>query len=597
MRLRLLYCTAVLLLFTACGKETKLPDGPYEPPEANTVEFRNADNNVRVGLNAEPNTLLPMLSTTAPSRYLSEMIYQTVNGQDPRTFEQIPQLAGLPDVVEEPNGRVSYAYRLNPEATWPNGSPVTAADVVFSIKLFLSPLIANGAYRPYYDFVENVSTSPADEGRFKVLTDGPYHLARHVLGELVILPEYVYDPQKSLRAIRLSELASDRGAERLAGSSEVLKTFSDAFNDLASGRGADAYVGSGPYALGEWVPGQEIRLDRRENYWADGSDVSLLRNDPESITFKLIPDANTLGTALRDELVDVAIRLPVNLFMEMRDEPFLLDRYDLMAVPSLNYYGMLFNQNDPLFQDVETRRALSRLVDVDALMDRLLPGDLAQRVVGPVLPDKSYYNDDLKLIAYEPDLALKELREAGWEDTDGDGLLDREIDGERRQFEFDGLFFGSATSRSIASLMAEWAAEAGIKMNPVFKEFNTIKSDLNSGDFSMSIIGQGFSNAEDDYAQVWASTSVPPAGTNRGGFASNEADNLIRRINRTLDTEKREEMHRRFQEIVYDNHPMIFLFSTKDRLAVSRRFEYDVQSQPPNVRLNALRQHEWNRGK
>ena len=147
----------------------------------------------------EPDNLNPLLTTASISRYIHEMIFQPLNLLDPENLQPVPCLAGLPDVAQQPGGQVSYAYAIDPTATWPNGLSVTAADVVFSMKLLLNPLTGSGAYRPYLAMVDNVVTTPSDEHRFKVVTDGPYVLSQQAIGDIRVYPEYVYDPERVLR--------------------------------------------------------------------------------------------------------------------------------------------------------------------------------------------------------------------------------------------------------------------------------------------------------------------------------------------------------------------------------------------------------------
>jgi peptide/nickel transport system substrate-binding protein len=92
----------------------------------------------------------------------------------------------------------------------------------------------------------------------------------------------------------------------------------------------------------------------------------------------------------------------------------------------------------------------------------------------------------------------------------------------------------------------------------------------------------------DEFTQVWASTSVPPAGSNRSGFANKEADRLIKEIAGTMKASDRDPLYRRFQEIIYENQPMVFLFSPATRLVVSKRLKYSTTSLSPGLDFNAL---------
>ncbi|OAV46065.1 ABC transporter substrate-binding protein [Lewinella sp. 4G2] len=598
MRLTQLYFFFLLLIVSGCqsaAEEAGTDGGAQQPVSASEVAFRHADNVVRIGMSSEPPTLNPVLSASRTSRYVHEMIFQSLNAQDPNDYSLVPMLAGLPDVKPEANGMVGYAYSINPDATWPNGLPVSAADVVFSMKLVLNPLIGSGAYRSYYEAVSNVITSPNDERRFKVMTSGPYLLAKDAIGSLVIYPEYAYDPEKKMRTIRLQELATDRGAERLAKNNEDLQAFAETFNALETSRSPEDLIGSGPYRLEEWESGQRITLVKQDQYWAEGSSQPWLKAKPERLEFTIIQDANTMGTALRDELVDVVTDLPIEQFKDLPNDAFLRDRYDFEVIDGLKYFGILFNQQLPIFRDAATRRALAQLVDVDQLIEQLFPGGLASRVTGPVMPAKAYYNDALEPVDYDVSAAKAALSAAGWADSDGNGILDREVDGEQQELSFEFLIFPSPTSEAIGSLVAEWAAAAGVDIKVVPKDGRTLFGELDKGNFATAIVGQSFEPYPEDFTQTYASTSVPPNGTNRGGFADREVDQLLRKIRTTLDAEDRYPLYDRFQEIVYENQPMIFLFSTKDRLVVSRRFKYETRAKSPNLFFNALEQHKWNK--
>lgn len=593
MNLRFLFCLMLAAGLFACRQDAPADTTPATPM-AKDVAFKNTDNTVRVALRAEPTGLNPLLSVDASTRYVREMIFQTLNSRDPITMESVPLVASLPEIRKEANGGASYSFLIDEAATWPNGLPITASDYIFSMKVVLNPLVAAGPYRGYYDMVDNIITAPSNEKRFKVMTNRPYLLAEESLASLPIYPEYAYDPTGILRNIRLQDLTNPNTAQRLADQGGALKEFADQFADPALARDADKIVGSGPYALESWEDGQRVTLVRRANYWGTKKSDPWLADEPEKIVFEIIADNATMVNAMRDELVDVVVSMSVDQFKNVKDDPFLQERFEFSTVPGLAYFGLLFNQNDPLFRDAKTRRALAMLTDVDALIDQLLPG-LAERVTGPVLPSKTYYNDQLPMLDYSPDEALALLGEAGWEDTNGDGTLDKEINGSREEFKFQFFTPASPTSIEIATLFKDWLGEAGIDMEVVQQDRRALSEALSKGDFSMSILGQGFNPTPDEFTQVWASTSVPPNGTNRGGFSNKEADRLIKQIKVTLNAKDRDPLYRRFQEIIYENQPMVFLFSPLDRVVVSKRFEFEPKSVRPNLNFNDMTQQEWNR--
>lgn len=543
---------------------------------------------VHIVLKSEPPTLNPLLNVQSITRYVAEHIFQTLNHLDPQSYELDPALASVPTVETLADGTLAYGYRLDTLARWPDGSRVTAADVIFSLKVLLNPLVNAGPYRPYYSMVSDIEVTSPDSLSFRVLTKRPYLLSAQAIGDLYVFPRYAYDPGGLLDDVALSQLTDAENAELLAETDVRLQQFADDFNRPARGYDPELIVGSGPYELQSWKPGQRINLRRRDSYWATDRKQNYLQAVPQSISFDIMSDNTTTANALRDQLVDVVVDMPIDQFLQLREEAYLQKLFDFVSVPGFRYYSILLNQEDPLLADSLTRRALAHLVDVDLIIDKFFP-DLAVRVAGPVLPSKSYYNTSLPPLAYDPDLAGRLLAEAGWSDSNGDGILDREISGERRELSFTLLSYLNPTSEGVCVIVAEAARKLGIDIQVVRQESRTLIDRLNAGNYAASFYGLGFEPSPDDFSQLWASTAIWPSGTNRGNFANAEADSLIRRIAATTDSAARAPLYRRFQEIVYENQPMIFLYSPRSPLVIAKRLDYQLQSLAPHLYFNALR--------
>ena len=547
---------------------------------------------VRIVLKSEPPTLNPLLTLQSVSRYVSEHIFQTLNYQNPRTNELMPALATVPETTTLSDGTIAYDYRLDSLARWPNGSRVTAHDVIFSLKALLNPHVDAGPYRSYYSMVSDVLVTSSDSLSFRVLTKRPYVLAREAIGDLYVYPRYAYDPDGYLDNIPLVRLTSETVKDLLESEEDgPLSRFATAFNRPERGYDPEQIVGSGPYKLESWQSGKRIKLRLRDNYWATDRKEDYLKAVPERLTFEIISDNTTTANALRDQLVDVVIDMPIDQYLNLSQEEYLGEMYDFVSMPSLKYYSILLNQSDPLFADSLTRKALAYLVDVDLIVDNFFP-DLAQRVTGPVLPSKSYYNKDLKTIPYDVDKARKLLARAGWADTNGNGILDKKIRGEVRELSFNLLTTPNPTNEGICLYIAQTAAQVGIDMEVIRQEGHRLIERLNSGQFTASFYGLLFEPSPDDFSQMWLSNSVPPDGTNRGFFRNPEADSLIRQIAATTDSVARAPLYKRFQEIVYQNQPMIFLYSPEVGMVIAKRLDYTLISLAPNLHFNALRVRE-----
>ncbi|MEM6770869.1 MAG: hypothetical protein AAF597_09820, partial [Bacteroidota bacterium] len=136
MKLRTLLCLLLAVSLSTCRQDSPT-DGGTTPTAKTQVALKHTDNVVRIAIRAEPAGLNPLLSTDASTRYVREMIFQTLNSRDPQTMESVPLLASLPDIRKEADGGASYSFLIDESATWPNGMPVTAADVIFSMKVVL----------------------------------------------------------------------------------------------------------------------------------------------------------------------------------------------------------------------------------------------------------------------------------------------------------------------------------------------------------------------------------------------------------------------------------------------------------------------------
>ena len=585
MNTRYFLCLLMAAVLFACGADPKPAEITTLPVSA--IDFKHDDNVLRIALRQEPQGLNPVLTAQADARYVNELIFQTLNDQDPETFEIIPLLATTPDIRKEQGGGVSYSYEIDPTAKWPNGLPVTAADVIFSLKAVMNPDVKSGPYKPYYYNIKSIVTSPGNERRFRVMTRRAYLLAPQAIASLVIYPEYAYDPDQLLRNVRLGDLTNEKTAARLKGKNENLMAFAEVFNDISVATEPEKIVGSGPYRLAAWEAGQRITLEKRPDYWAESSRKEELQGKPDKMIFEFIPDPQTTVNALRDEKIDFALNLSAGQFQELREDPFLSTRFDFVAIPSTSFFGLTMNNREGIFKDKTTRQAMAHLVDVDAIIEQFFPNGLASRVHGPVLSGKSYYAD-LPHKDYDPDKALGILKSAGWEDSNGDGTLDKEMDGARQEFKFKFLTFPSPEAEGIGALMKEWMGEAGIELEVVPMGGKALYKELNKGDFDMGLQGMGLDPNPDEFTQVWASTSVPPNGTNRTGFANAEADRIIKQIAVSVNAKSRMPLYRRFQEIIHEEQPMVFLISPATRMVVSKRFAYSTTPISPGVTFGAF---------
>lgn len=567
-KLSFLLPLVLLLVFSACK------------PKQERIAFKHANNTVYVRLQAEPDKLNPLISTSAYGRVVQETFFQSPLTFDPVTLEIIPFLAkSRPEVKELTEGPyaggLSYTFELIPEAKWDNGRPVTAADVLFTFKALFNPKVNAEASRSYFSSVKDIVVDPANSRRYTIVTNEKYILGEAALGSMYVMPAYIYDAQGLMRDIPFADLADSAKVAALANDPRI-QQFADAFNGERFAREKGAVVGSGPYQFDGWETGQRIRVVRKKNWWGDAlaEDKPVLAAYPDTLDFLIVPDPTATLNAIADQAIDVSTQIDSRDFKGLMTNPNVSKYYNFHNPSVFQVLTIAINTRDPLLSDKRTRRALAHLMDVDALIRDLYEG-FATRVSGPFHPSKAYYHKDLPLIAFDVAKAKELLAAAGWQDTNGNGTLDKDVNGERRELEIELLVAASSRfGNDMALLFQNNARQAGIKLTINAKAFPTIMAEhVVPRKYQLYAGGFASEHLPDDPKQLWHTSSDTPSGSNRVGFGNAETDALIDNIRTSLDENTRNQGYRKLQEIIYDEQPMIFMFAPQDRIIISKRFD------------------------
>ena len=299
-----------------------------------------------------------------------------------------------------------------------------------------------------------------------------------------------------------------------------------------------------------------------------------------------LADQATATNALRNEIVDVAPALDANTFVELRENDFLKERYEFLTTKTFSFFYVAMNNKNPLLEDKRVRRALAHVLDVQIIIDAAYAG-LAVPVPGPVSPAKAHANKDLPLIKKDIEKAKALLTEAGWEDSNGNGTRDKMIDGKLVEMEMEYMVTpGSIFASTLSEVMKDGASQVGVAITIVPREPRVMMGeDVARREYALFGYGAGGNHLLDDFTQLWHTSSNTPRGSNRWQFGNAETDALIEQINSTMDPAKRHELYQEFQRIVYEEQPIIFLFSPMERVVVSKRWEGNASQLLPNYQL------------
>lgn len=555
--------------------------------------WKHNDNTVRVRLSSNIPALNPLLARSAWVKIASDLVFQYPMDFDPATLELVPQLVKSKPVVTDISegefaGGQSFAFEIMEEAVWDDGQPVTGYDYEFSVKLLFNPKLPLQAYASYFEFVKDIRVDAANPRKFTVITDRKYILNDGVVSNVTMMPRHLYDPEGLMKDFSFQDLSRPERAAAIAEDPR-LQQFADAF--LSPKYGREVVSGSGPYKVVDWVDDQRIVFAKKENWWGDklAGTYNLLAAYPDTIIFLPIPDQTAAVAALKSEDYDIGFELETNQFMELRQDSFLQNVYNYYTPPRFAYFYVAMQNRNPKLADKRVRQALARLIDMDAVIRDQYNG-LGERIIGPFLPDKKYYHKGLQPVEMDVEGARRLLAEAGWKDSNGNGIVDKLIDGQLTELSLTFLYTPGVTfQENFTELFRNNVRQAGVEIVREPVESNVMGQRLRNGEYELAGRGASAYPLPDDPKQLFHTDSAQPGGSNYTRFGNAETDALIEEIRSTTDEAKRNALYKKFQEVTYEEQPMIFQFSPFDRIAAHQRFEAIVTRKSPGVSLQHLK--------
>lgn len=465
---------------------------------------------------------------------------------------------------------LSYSFELREDVTFSDGQPMTAADVIFSVKVIKHPGVLAPHLRNYFAAITDVQRD--GDSRVRFVCGEPYFRNDLVIGGMLrIIPRHYYDPDGLLDNVSVSSLMD--GTWETAPTAELANRFAERFNRDFNQK----ILGSGPYVIEDWdrdvVTGQKVVLTRNPDYWGYGKTGQPIGN-VDKIVFNIINNTDAAFIELTNGNLDLYSLRPLE-FKDKSWSPEFTSRLLKGIEYSSGYTYIGWNNAHPIFKDVRIRKAMTYLTDRAGMVRDLLFG-LGETVEGPIHKFRPEYNHDLKPYDFDPERALDLIEEAGWADTDGDGILDKEIDGVLTPFKFEFLVnSGNQMRKDIALVVQGELQDIGIACEVRELDWSIfLERVTKSKDFAACTLGwTGSLRFPPDGYQIWHSSQAESGGSNHIGFKNEEVDRILEEYRRTFDAEKRIEMYRRFQEILHAAQPYTFLWKQRTARAYSKRFQ------------------------
>jgi peptide/nickel transport system substrate-binding protein len=486
---------------------------------------------------------------TSTSDY-THRIFEPLLREDPWTLEVKPWLARS---WEHSDDYLVWTIHLREDVDFNNGLPFTADDVVFTFDTIYNKQITSSSRdllivegKPWK--VEKVNTYTV---RFTLPSTFSIFLNRLAAQDLGMVCKRVCEP-----AVKAGTFNSFMGAESTP----------------------DQVVGTGPFMLEKYIPGQRLYLKRNPHYWRRDAEGNQL---PYLDRFVIIWVQTYDGWLLKfksgeiDAYVLRGTDYPILKPLE-REGRFKI--YEFGAHMGSSF--LFFNQNEgrapeadkpyvvphklKWFRNTKFRQAISHCIDREGIIKTVYNG-LGIPQYGPSNESVGYfYNSNIKPYEYDLDKAKKMMEEIGLKDRDGDGIIEDEAG---HPVEFTLMTNAGNTLREqTAEIVRKDMARLGIKVNLKYIEFNTLISKLDETyDWEACIMGLTGGTEPHDAANVWKSSGRThqwyPKQSKPSTAWEARIDEIFNLAIKEIDPAKRKVLYDEWQMIANEQQPFLYTVS------------------------------------
>jgi peptide/nickel transport system substrate-binding protein len=520
---------AVLLVLAAvaCG-----PQAPGKAPAGTGTAPAFGDIMVE-GSIGDASNLIPLLASDSTSHEIAGLIFNGLIKYD-KDVNIVGDLAESWEI--SPDGLV-ITFHLRKGVRWHDGNPFTAADVLYTYRVTVDPKTPT-AYAG--DFLKVKKAETLDDHTFRVTYDKPFAPAL-MSWSVGILPSHL-----------------------LAG------------RDITTSPLGRHPIGTGPYKFKEWVTGQKIVLVSNPDYFEGRPYI-------DGYILRIIPDTATMFLELRANGIDRMGLTPLQYARQTENNLFRKN-YNKYRYLSFAYTYMGYNLKNPLFADKRVRQAIAHAVNRQEIIDGVLLG-LGKPATGPYKPGTWAYNSKVRAYPFDPAKARAMLAEAGWRDTNGDGVVEKE----GRPFAFEIITNqGNEVRAKCAEIIQQRLAEVGISVKIRVVEWAAFVNDfINKRKFDATILGWTIP-MEPDLFDVWHSSKTGERELNFISYKNAEVDGLIVKARETFDQPLRKRCYDRIQEILAEEQPYLFLYVPDALPIIHARFR-GVEVAPLGIGHNFIR--------
>lgn len=552
--LALLLMLVLVVSLAACGGGSNKTDGDKKDSSADEKKEETKDKEVKkdtevtevekkddnpalakgnifsVGTSSLDGKFNPIISDAVYDSWITEMVFSGLISNNP-AGEVVMESAESYELSED---KLTYTFKLKDGMKFHDGTPVTADDVAFTFTM-----IGNPKYDGPRGTVVNdmVGIDEYREGK-----------ADSIAGIKVIDPLTIAFTIKEPNVQKIWDFGYGIMPKAYYGDKSYEEFL--ALNDKP--------IGSGPMKLKEYVVGQYVELERFDDCHRGKTKV-------DGVVVKIVPTETQIASLKTGE-VD-AVNPPAS--QENYDQMMATGVANVQEFTGNGYNYIGINQRLEKFKDKRVRQALYYGLNLDQFIDAQWEG-FAQRCLTPISPVSWAYpgTDALTQYEYNPEKAKELLKEAGWEDTDGDGFVDK--NGEKFTITWTAYNDVDWPQNLVAVATENWK-EIGIELKADLMEFNAVADKVyDNQDFELYNMGWSLS-IDPDPSQIFSAAAAEMGGYNSVGFINEEAEKLFKEGLANYDQEKRAEVYKKWGILANEELPYLFVAIRNEIWGVNTR--------------------------
>jgi len=516
-------CLSLTLLIAGCGA----PADQQNQIDYNVNSPKVSGGTLINAMTGEPSGLISMIAGESASSAISSNIFNSLLKYD-KNLELEGDLTANWQISPD---QKTITFTLKPNLKWADNQPLTSADVLFTWQAVTNEKNAS----PYAsDFLLVKKAETPDPQTFRVTYEQAYAPALDSWAGLQILPKHLLEGK-----------------------------------DLHTTAFARKPVGSNYYKLDNWKHGEHLMLSKNANSVLGPAQI-------DNLVTRIIPDNSAQFLELMADNIDLMGLDPIKYSRIIPARPELLKKLALYKELGNSYTYMGFNLKHKPFDDVRVRRAINYAIDKQEIIDGVYLG-LGINIASPYKPGTRWSNPALQPYPYNPVKARALLKEAGFTDSNGDGILER--DG--KPFSFEIITNQNKEREKSAVLIQRRLKEVGIDVKIRAIEWASfISRFIKTGDFDVVVLGWGLGLDPDQY-NIWHSSQQAPGQFNFIGYNNPKIDALLEQGRLELNPDKRMVIYHKFAEILLEDSPIIYLSAGYGLTAIHKRVKGIDNPAPP----------------